>query len=64
MEIKQNDFKTAYYNLLSKYAELEAQIEKMKCCENCKHHDIEDYTCNIICSISGCNKNSKWELEE
>ncbi len=39
-------------------------IDKMKCCENCKHHDIEDYTCNIICSISGCNKKSKWELAE
>ena len=39
--------------------ELEAQIEKMKCCQNCSH----------LCSrcelgIDGCYVCSKWEIKE
>ena len=33
---------------------LEQQIEKMKCCENCRH----PITCNI------CNNYDKWEIKE
>lgn len=64
MELKQNDFETSYYNLLAKVAELELQIQKMKCCGNCKFQEIEDYTGCPICNISDCNFNSKWELKE
>lgn len=41
-------------------AELEAQIEKMKCCENCNNfmHRI-DHRCN-----TECKNLSKWELAE
>ena len=39
--------------------ELEAQVEKMKCCQNCSH----------LCSrcelgIDGCYVCSKWEIKE
>ncbi len=44
--------------------ELKEQIEKMKCCGNCKFQEIEDYTGCPICNISNCNFNSKWELKE
>jgi hypothetical protein len=38
-------------------AELEAQIEKMKCCYNCKHSRTEYEHCKTP-------KNEKWELKE
>ena len=42
--------------------ELEAQIEEMKCCQNCKHFDFDEpkychkgvYNCAYVCD--------KWEL--
>ena len=37
--------------------ELEAQIEKMKCCYNCKHSRTEYEHCRT-------NKHEKWELAE
>lgn len=48
-----------------KIAQLKAQIEKMKCCQNCKHFDFSEpnYCYNgvyrekqYVCS--------KWEIEE
>jgi hypothetical protein len=54
----------AFSFMCKKVAELEAQIEKMKCCGNCKFQEIEDYTGCPICNISNCNFNSKWELKE
>ena len=46
-------------DLENKNAELKAQIEKMKCCQNCSH----------LCSrcelgIDGCYVCSKWEIRE
>lgn len=42
--------------------ELKAQIEKMKCCGNCKHHR---YTYGELeCVTKGCENKSKWELAE
>ena len=38
-------------------AELEAQIEKMKCCANCKHSRTEYEHCRT-------NKHEKWEIKE
>ena len=38
-------------------AELEAQIEKMKCCYNCKHSRTEYEHCKTP-------KNEKWEIKE
>lgn len=37
--------------------ELEAQIEKMKCCANCKHSRTEYEHCKT-------DKSEKWELKE
>jgi hypothetical protein len=44
----------------AKVKELEAQIEKMKCCENCKHHRF----CGDVleCKIIDCNNLESWEL--
>ena len=46
--------------LTDKVKELEAQIEKMKCCENCKHHRF----CGDVleCKIIDCNNLESWEL--
>ena len=38
-------------------AELEAQIEKMKCCFNCKHSRTEYEHCRT-------DKHEKWEIKE
>ena len=38
-------------------AELKAQIEKMKCCFNCKHSRTEYEHCRT-------DKHEKWELKE
>jgi hypothetical protein len=56
-------------------AELKAQIEKMKCCENCKYKDL-DYSFSPICisrgwdNIRGIGGNpltfkcDEWEIKE
>ena len=44
-------------NLRMRNLELEAQIEKMKCCYNCKHSRTDYEHCNT-------NKHEKWELAE
>lgn len=38
-------------------AELEAQIDKMKCCTNCKHSRTEYEHCRT-------DKHEKWEIKE
>ena len=43
--------------LIDKVNELEAQIEKMKCCFNCKHSRTEYEHCKT-------NKHEKWEIKE
>ena len=44
-------------------AELKQQVDKMKCCENCKH-DVLHYIINSFCPCDVCNDNDKWELKE
>ena len=66
IKLEKVDDKTAYDNLLVKYAELEEQIEKMKRHCNCKHRDSEGFcevkrTYLIDLSYDGCDK---WELED
>lgn len=52
-----------------KIKELEAQIEKMKCCQNCKYfecYDSNHYYCSLYCGLE-CeyNKSYKnWEIKE
>ena len=40
--------------------ELEAQIEKMKCCQNCKHHYFMGN--DLECKLIDCDNNESWEL--
>ena len=52
---------------VEKIAELEAQIEKMKCCENCKHHYIalDDTTsCKLLDRLASSKPCDKWEIKE
>jgi peptidoglycan hydrolase CwlO-like protein len=44
-------------NLTDRVRELEQQIEKMKCCANCKHSRTEYEHCRT-------NKHEKWEIKE
>jgi len=43
--------------LTDRVTELEAQIEKMKCCYNCKHSRTEYEHCRT-------DKHEKWEIKE
>jgi TolA-binding protein len=45
------------YNLEDKIKDLESQIEKMKCCANCKHSRTEYEHCIT-------DKHEKWEIKE
>lgn len=49
-------------------AELEAQIEKMKCCGNCKHRELirerGQWKERFNCKGNGCIGHSKWEIKE
>ena len=44
-------------NLIKQVKELKAQIEKMKCCYNCKHSRTEYEHCIT-------DKHEKWEIKE
>ena len=47
--------------------ELKAQIEKMKCCSNCKHRKNEVDRCELLkYSLNAylCKNKDKWELKE
>ena len=50
--------------LTDRVKELEAQIEKMKCCFNCKFDNLEppEIISNGVCK--NCIHYSKWELED
>jgi hypothetical protein len=48
-----------------KITELKAQIEKMKCCQNCKHFDKLYNRCELTrltLKSSLCTSLDKWEL--
>ena len=56
-----------YKQAEKKIADLEKQIEKMKCCGNCKHFDKLYNRCELTrltlkCCL--CNALDKWELRE
>ena len=68
------DNKETLQNALKRIAELEAQIEKMKCCGNCKYSNQES-AYSIVCKVGGVDKSDyiniddnqvcdKWEIKE
>lgn len=67
-------FIQGYRQSEKRIAELEAQIEKMKCCGNCKHYKpvvTVNESISNMCEdyYYGCNNNiyepfNKWELKE
>ncbi len=45
--------------------QLEQQIEKMKCCRNCKYWNVPDDVFNTPCEkCDVCKDFNKWELAE
>ena len=44
----------------NKNNELKKQIEKMKCCQNCKHHYFMGN--DLECKLIDCDNNESWEL--
>lgn len=46
-----------------KIAELEAQIEKMKCCGNCKYSN-QDGVYTIVCKVGGVDKTDYIEIDD
>ena len=51
-------------DLESENAELKAQIEKMKCCENCRHYSRTYGHCYSYSSYQNCKSLSNWRLDE
>lgn len=45
-------------------AELKEQIEKMKCCENCRHYSRTYGHCYSYDSYQNCTSLSNWRLAE
>lgn len=45
-------------------AELKEQIEKMKCCENCRHYSHTYGHCYPYSSYQNCKSLSNWRLAE
>ena len=68
-EPKKNHWYEMYELECLKTKELEAQIEKMKCCQNCKYFECCDsnhYYCSLYCGLE-CeyDKSYKnWEIKE
>ena len=50
--------------ILKENEQLKAQIEKMKCCTNCKHYCINNEDEFDCCRSYDCAKFDKWELKE
>lgn len=48
--------------IAGKVKELEEQIEKMKCCENCKYKDCNKTSSYQTCWY--CKNKDKWKLKE
>lgn len=48
--------------LITDNEQLKAQIEKMKCCQNCKHHYFMGN--DLECKLIDCDNNESWELAE
>lgn len=45
-------------------AELKEQIEKMKCCENCRYYSRTYEHCYSYDSYQNCKSLSNWRLDE
>ena len=52
------------YNYKDRIAELEAQIEKMKCCENCAKLIDTDQVITKKTDCDNCFDFSNWKLKE
>ena len=49
--------------LKERIRDLECQVERMKCCSNCRNDNAYMFPCsNYRCE--GCENYSKWELRE
>ena len=55
--VSRSRYEEVQAQLTHKIRELEAQIEKMKCCFNCRHSRTEYEHCKT-------NKHEKWEIKE
>ena len=62
---KENEFRYFSNSFRKKISELKEQIEKMKCCENCKHYYNQngDTWCELPKDVD-CTDFDNWELEE
>ena len=67
LEEENNKLLDVISNYEVKVADLEKQIEKMKCCENCKHKKSEVDRCELLMYTMNaclCKNKDKWEIKE
>ena len=66
-DVKIADLEEQNSQMFNTIALQEQQIEKMKCCENCKHKKSEVDRCELLMySMNAClcKNKDKWELKE
>ena len=64
-----NEAKEEIIRLVKENKELKAQIEKMKCCENCKHHCFwgDELKCMVLSyeeELKCMKTKEHWEIKE
>lgn len=58
--------KIAIQNRKARIKDLEKQVEKMKCCGNCKHRYFigDELECHLLDNGINCDNEDKWEMKE
>ena len=64
MALKDPVLQQGFEIICKNIAELEEQIEKMKCCENCRHYSHTYEHCYSYDSYQNCKSLSNWRLAE
>ena len=64
MALKDPILQQGFEVICKENAELKEQIEKMKCCENCRHYSRTYEHCYSYHSYQNCKSLSNWRLAE
>lgn len=64
MALKEPVLQQGFEIICKEIAELKEQIEKMKCCENCRHYSHTYGHCYSYDEYQNCKSLSNWRLAE
>lgn len=60
MDARSDEFKI----VVQENDELKAQIQKKRCCGNCKHSSYSELFHGVVCLKAPCRNFDEWELAE